>query len=165
MEMSKYGFSLLWSEEDQGFIVTCPDFPGLSAFGETPEEALIEAKVALELFTDSLCASGHPLPKPTETVDYSGQIRLRMPKSLHSSLVKNAGEEGVSLNTWLVTLLAERNAASDLVNKICSKIDNVEKAIHLQAPKHKQIVIKNKTDYYQEFKQGEEYGNIKPVFN
>lgn len=63
--MAEYGFKLLWSEEDQGFIATCPDFPGLSAFGETREEVLAEATSALDLFIESLTASGEPLPKPT----------------------------------------------------------------------------------------------------
>ena len=116
--MSKYGFNLLWSEEDQGFIATCPDFPGLSAFGETPQEALSEASVALELFIESTEASGDQLPKPTESIDYSGQIRVRMPKTLHSSLAQKAKKEGVSLNTWMITLLSERNASSVLVQRI-----------------------------------------------
>ena len=32
-----YGFQIHWSEEDGAYIVTCPAFPGLSAFGDTPE--------------------------------------------------------------------------------------------------------------------------------
>ena len=163
--MSKYGFNLLWSEEDQGFIVTCPDFPGLSAFGETPEEALSEARIALELFIESLQASGDSLPKVTECFDYSGQIRLRMPKTLHSSLAHKADTEGVSLNTWIVTLLAERNATSKLVDKVCSRIDNVEKAIHVHRAETKQIRIQQEISYTPEYKKGGEYGKITPYFN
>lgn len=163
--MSNYGFNLLWSEEDQGFIATCPDFPGLSAFGETPEEALSEARTALELFIASLKASGDELPKPTECVDYSGQIRLRMPKTLHSSLAYKADKEGVSLNTWLITLLAERNATSKLVDKVCSKIDCVEKAIHVHRAETRQIRIQQETSYTPQSIKGGEYGKVTPYFN
>ena len=155
----------MWSEEDQGFIVTCPDFPGLSAFGETPEEALAEAKVALNLFIESLQASGDPLPKTTECVDYSGQIRFRMPKTLHASLAQKAEKEGVSLNTWIITLLADRNATSELVDKVCSRIDNVEKAIHVHRAKTRQITISQKSMYIPEVIKGEDYGKVKPYVN
>ena len=40
---NKYRFDLNWSDEDDGYIAVCPEFPGLSAFGETAEESLAEA--------------------------------------------------------------------------------------------------------------------------
>lgn len=163
--MAEYGFNLLWSDEDQGFIVTCPDFPGLSAFGDTPEEALAEARVALDLFVESLQASGVQLPKPTQNVDYSGQVRLRMPRSLHHSLVQKADLEGVSLNTWLITLLAERNATAKLVDKVCKKIEGVERAIQVHRAETRKITINQMTTYSQESMAGEEYGKIKPSIN
>ena len=163
--MAEYGFNLLWSDEDQGFIVTCPDFPGLSAFGETPEEALAEARVALDLFVESLQASGMQLPEPTQTADYSGQVRLRMPRSLHHSLVQKADLEGVSLNTWLITLLAERNATTKLVDKVCEKIESVEKAIQVHRAEPRKITISQMATYSQESIAGEEYGKIKPSIN
>jgi len=137
--MSKYGFNVLWSEEDEGFIATCPDFSGLTAFGETQEEALKEAQIALGLFIESLEASGDPLPAATEAMEYSGQIRLRMPKSLHHSLAQNASTEGVSLNTWLVTLLSERNAASSLIDKVCSKFDTMNNAMEVHRAETKNL--------------------------
>jgi predicted RNase H-like HicB family nuclease len=63
--MPKYGFDIFWSEEDQGFIATCPDFPGLSAFGETEEEALREAKIALTLFVEAMNDQGRTIPEAT----------------------------------------------------------------------------------------------------
>jgi predicted RNase H-like HicB family nuclease len=52
--MEHYGFDVFWSEEDGGYIATCPDFPGLSAFGETEEEALSEGKGAVRLLLEWL---------------------------------------------------------------------------------------------------------------
>jgi HicB family len=36
----------------------------------------------------------------------STDLRVRLPDGLHAQLVAYAAEEGVSLNTWIVTLLA-----------------------------------------------------------
>ena len=63
--MQKYGFDIFWSEEDQGYIATCPDFQGLSAFGDTEEEALQEAKTALKLFVEAINDQGNPVPVAT----------------------------------------------------------------------------------------------------
>lgn len=49
--MSEY--LIAYSEEDRGYIVTFPDFPGISAYGETKEDALKEAKVVLKLATET----------------------------------------------------------------------------------------------------------------
>lgn len=163
--MAKYGFNLLWSDEDQGYIVTCPDFPGLSAFGETPEEALEEAKIALDLFIETLQASGAQLPKPTQTFDYSGQVRLRMPKSLHHSLVQKAEMEGVSLNTWLITLLSERNATKKLVDAVCKKVERVENVLHTYQKDVRFITFSRTTTYSQATIKGEDYGKAKPLIN
>ncbi len=107
--MLKYSTSIKWSDEDKGFIATVPELPGLSAFGKTRDEALKELKIALPAFLRALAGSGRATPRPDTIIPYSGQIRLRMPKGLHARLAASAREEGVSLNTYLVSLLAERN--------------------------------------------------------
>lgn len=39
--------------------------------------------------------------------NYSGQLRLRLPTSLHRSLAEKAQIEGVSLNTYLIYLISK----------------------------------------------------------
>lgn len=103
--MENYSFRLEWSDEDGGYIATCPEFPGLSAFGETPEQAIEEAKIALELFIEDHEESGEPLPEPETVPEVSGQTRVRMPKSLHRDLKREAEREGTSLNSLIVSYL------------------------------------------------------------
>jgi predicted RNase H-like HicB family nuclease len=62
--MMKYSFTLHWSDEDEGYIARCPEFPGLSAFGESPDEAIAEAQVALELMIETYQESDQSLPEP-----------------------------------------------------------------------------------------------------
>ena len=60
----EYGFQVIWSEEDGAYIATCLDLPGVSAFGDTAEQALAEAHVALRLAVETYQEEGWPLPAP-----------------------------------------------------------------------------------------------------
>ncbi len=61
---TKYAIHIFWSEEDEGFIAICDEFPGLSAFGETREEALSEAQIALDTMIETYRESGLAIPEP-----------------------------------------------------------------------------------------------------
>ena len=99
--MPKYSFNIVWSEEDEEYLATCSSFPGLSAFGKTEEQALHEAKIALELFIESYKERGIRLPKPPRNQTYSGQLSLRLSKSLHERAARMALNDGVSLNQYI----------------------------------------------------------------
>ena len=43
---------------------------------------------------------------------YSGQFKLRIPKSLHKSLTEHAKREGISMNQYCVYLLSKNDATS-----------------------------------------------------
>jgi len=62
--INRYAIQIFWSEEDEGFIAICQEFPGLSAFGETREEALKEAQIALGLMIETYEEKGIRLPEP-----------------------------------------------------------------------------------------------------
>jgi len=59
-----YPIVIFWSDEDQAFIADTPDLRYCSAHGETPEEALREARVAQALWLEVACDDGRPLPEP-----------------------------------------------------------------------------------------------------
>lgn len=42
--MYKYEIIIYWSKEDEAFIAEVPELPGCMAHGETPEDALKNAK-------------------------------------------------------------------------------------------------------------------------
>lgn len=105
--MPNYSFNVFWSAPDQGYIAVSPEFEDLSAFGHTPEEALAEMRTVLNLAIETYAAEGWPLPEPKALPDYSGQFRVRLPKSLHARLATQAAIEGVSLNTLVVSILSE----------------------------------------------------------
>lgn len=61
---NKYTIQIFWSAEDEAFVAVCQEFPGLSAFGETREEALNEAQIALDLMIETYRSKNIPLPEP-----------------------------------------------------------------------------------------------------
>ena len=97
----------LTKEEGGGYLVEFPDLPGCIADGETVEEALNEAESAMKSWIKTAKSFGDPVPEPSISTKYSGQWRLRIPKSLHAALTLRAKLEGVSLNTLAAVLLAE----------------------------------------------------------
>ncbi|RLI77118.1 type II toxin-antitoxin system HicB family antitoxin [Archaeoglobales archaeon] len=60
----KYTIEIFYSEEDEGYIAVVPELPGCSAFGETPEKALEEVKIAIELWLEAARKEGREIPKP-----------------------------------------------------------------------------------------------------
>ena len=121
--MANYSFNLSWSEDDNGYIATVPEFPNLSAFGETQEEALQEAQFALEGYIEEMQNNKDSLPVPICLSKFSGQLRLRMPKTLHAQLTQEAEKENHSLNSHIVYLLTER--------RLLNAIDKFEEKINL----------------------------------
>ncbi|MCX5824999.1 MAG: type II toxin-antitoxin system HicB family antitoxin [Deltaproteobacteria bacterium] len=85
---TKHSVMINWSEQDQVFIATVPEIENLNAFGSTPEEALRELEGAKELILKVMAEDGESIPSPTTYASSSGQLRVRMPKTLHASSAK-----------------------------------------------------------------------------
>jgi hypothetical protein len=60
-----------------------------------------------EAFLEDIAETGETPPEPQILSSFSGQIRVRMPRTLHQKLAGKARMEDVSLNTLIVSLLAE----------------------------------------------------------
>lgn len=116
--MPKYSLIIQWSEEDQAYIAISPELNGLSAFGSTYEEAAKELSIAQELYLETMKEDGEEIPAPDIVQPFSGQVRLRLPKSLHAGLSIRAKKEGISLNTYMVQLLAEKHSLRLVKNAI-----------------------------------------------
>ena len=116
--MFKYSINLTWSDEDNCYVATVSEFSGLSAFGDTPEEAVEEAKIAVEGFLKVYEEDDCPIPEPEILKPFSGQTRLRLPKSLHATLSQEALKEGVSLNSYIVHLLSGRHVSRKLEKEL-----------------------------------------------
>jgi predicted RNase H-like HicB family nuclease len=102
----EYRVVVEWSPEDEAFVARVPALTGCAAHGRTPERATREAVIAARAMLDSMRAHGLSLPAKDLTPRHSGQLRLRLPRSLHERLSRLAALDGVSLNQELVSLLS-----------------------------------------------------------
>ena len=62
--MKDYHINIFFSEEDTGYIADIPDLPHCSAFGVTPEQALIEVLKAKAAWIEAANAECKPVPPP-----------------------------------------------------------------------------------------------------
>ena len=54
---------------------------------------------------------GISIPEPVSEEEYSGQFKLRIPKSLHKSLAEHSKAEGISMNQYCLYLLTKNDAS------------------------------------------------------
>ncbi len=93
-------------DEGDGWLATFPDLPGCMGDGATPEAAIADGYEAATAWLSVAQECGDPVPKPGMGGE-SGRFVTRVPKSLHTRLVARAVQEGVSMNTLVVSIIAE----------------------------------------------------------
>jgi len=62
--MGDYHINIFYREEDQGYIADIPDLESCSAFGESPEAALLEVEKARDAWLAAARQEGKPIPPP-----------------------------------------------------------------------------------------------------
>ena len=107
-----YRMEIVEDHDEGGFVVSFPDLPGCITFGETVEAAVENAKDAKQAWLEAALEDGIPIREPDDLENYSGQFKLRIPRSLHKSLTEHAKREGVSMNQYCVYLLSKNDAAA-----------------------------------------------------
>lgn len=103
----EYRVVVRWSEPDEAYVAVVPAIPGAGGDGATMEEATARAQECARELLDVAKQHGDPIPQSdVDESAFSGQLRLRMPRSMHRALASAAEQEGVSLNQYMVTLLS-----------------------------------------------------------
>lgn len=101
-----YGINL-HQDEDGDWLAHFLELPNISAFGDTPEQALAELRTAWEAVKASYRDHGEPVPVAPSRREYSGQFNVRIDRRLHRNLAVEAARAGVSLNALVAAKLAE----------------------------------------------------------
>lgn len=102
-----YRIEIVREQEEGGYVLHCPELPGCITCGETVQEGLEMLEDAKKCWFAACLEDGVPIPEPARLEDYSGQFKLRLPKSLHKQLAQRSSEEGVSMNQYCVYLLSK----------------------------------------------------------
>lgn len=105
-----YRMEIVEDKEEGGFVVSYPDLPGCITCGETVEKAVVNASDAKREWIEAALEEGIKINEPDSLEDYSGQFKLRLPRSLHRLLTEHAKREGVSMNQYCVYLLSRSDA-------------------------------------------------------
>ena len=101
-----YRMEIVEDRDEGGFVVSYPELPGCISSGETLERAIENARDAKRAWLDAALEDGLPISEPSSLDDYSGQFKLRLPRSLHRALAERSRLEGVSMNQYCVYLLS-----------------------------------------------------------
>ena len=105
-----YKMEIVPDMDEGGFVVSFPDLPGCFSSGETIESAIANAQDAKKAWLEAAIEDGFMIKEPNDLESYSGQFKLRLPKSLHKQLALNSKKEGISMNQYCVYLLAKNDA-------------------------------------------------------
>ncbi len=102
-----YRVEVVEDKEEGGFALRCPELSGCVTSAPAIEEGFRLLEDAKREWFAACLEDGVAIPEPTRPEDYSGQFKLRLPKSLHRLLAQRSSEEGVSMNQYCVYLLSK----------------------------------------------------------
>ena len=106
-----YRMEIIPDTVEGGFAVRFPELPGCLTCGDTLEEAVQNAADCKKEWLIAAMEEGISIPEPVSEDEYSGQFKLRIPKSLHKSLAEHSKAEGISMNQYCLYLLTKNDAS------------------------------------------------------
>jgi len=93
------GYSIYLGEDEDGdFLAHFIEMPQVSAFGDTPENALHELKIAWDGIKESYRKHSEAIPVAPSKKEYSGQFNVRIDRRTHKQLAIESAQYGVSLS-------------------------------------------------------------------
>ena len=109
-----YRLEIVPDPEEGGYAARYPELPGCITCADTLDQLLANAKDAKCAWLEAALEEGLPIAEPARDEDYSGQFKLRIPKSLHRSLAEHSRAEGISMNQYCLYLLSKYDSASSV---------------------------------------------------
>lgn len=113
-----YCLEIVPDPDEGGYVARYPELPGCITVGETWESAVANAMDAKRAWLEVALEDSESIPEPQSLDSYSGQFKLRIPKSLHRSLAEHARKEGISMNQYCVYLLSRNDALETVQDQV-----------------------------------------------
>ena len=110
-----YKLEIVPDTEESGFVASYPELPGCITCGETIADVVANAEDAKRVWLSTAIEDKIEIAEPETAESYSGQFKLRLPKTLHKTLAEDSKKEGVSMNQYCVYLLAKNSEKEHLV--------------------------------------------------
>lgn len=106
-----YSMIITPDNEEGGYTISCPELPGCLTCVDRTEDIIPMFEDAKKVWLTAAVEDGISIPEPgKDENEYSGQFKLRMPKSLHKSIAEHSKLEGVSMNQYCLYLLSMNDA-------------------------------------------------------
>lgn len=105
-----YKMEIIKDKDENGYVVSFPELKGCITCGDTIEKAVANAEDCKKEWFLAAIEDGYDIPEPLRDESYSGQFKLRIPKSLHKQLAETSRKEGISMNQYCLYLLSQNNA-------------------------------------------------------
>lgn len=133
---------LVTPEDDGSFFAHIREFEGCVAIGSSARLALESLEDVACSWIEGMLASGQKIPDPIVLSDFSGKFVVRLPKSLHKQAVEQASRDGVSLNMFVTSCIAQhvgcRTAESSVARMLSGMVivtsAHTKSAMHLSWP-------------------------------
>lgn len=95
------------SDGDVAYVARVVELPGCFTQADSFEELEAMVQDAMHAWIESALEDGVAIPEPRATDQYSGKFVVRIPRTLHRQLAVVAEREGVSLNAFVSSALAQ----------------------------------------------------------
>lgn len=111
-----YKLEIIPDSAEGGYVASYPELRGCISVGDSVTSAAANAEDAKREWLLAALEEGIEIPEALSEAEYSGQFKLRIPKSLHRSLAIHSREEGISMNQYCLYLLAKNDAEAGRAN-------------------------------------------------
>ena len=105
-----YKMEMVMDESEKAYVVSFPELPGCVTCADSIKKAVELADDAKREWLTACIEDNIDIPLPLSDNDFSGQFKLRIPKSLHRSLAEHSKEEGISMNQYCLYLLSKNDS-------------------------------------------------------
>ena len=105
-----YRLEIVPDTAEGGYVASFPELKGCITCADTLEAAAANAEDCKREWITAALEDGIEIPEAAQEVEYSGQFKLRIPKTLHKSLAEHSKREGISMNQYCLYLLTKNDA-------------------------------------------------------
>ncbi|MDO8685606.1 MAG: toxin-antitoxin system HicB family antitoxin [Clostridiales bacterium] len=102
-----YKIEIVKDETEGGYVLSIPELKGCLTCADQLVKGLEMLDDAKKQWLIAALESGYEKPEPDVLEAYSGQFKLRLPKSLHKELTEKSKQEGISMNQYCLYLLSK----------------------------------------------------------
>ena len=85
-----YKLEIIPDTEESGYVASYPELPGCITCGKTIAKAVANAEDAKKAWLTAAIEDGIEIAEPETADSYSGQFKLRLPKTLHKTLAEDS---------------------------------------------------------------------------